>query len=56
MFAANNTPNRRAFRDIAKRGTTALIRVCIALSNGVALTNIGLTLRSGISMSTQTTY
>lgn len=33
-----------------------LIRVCVAISNGAALTNIEFTLRSGILMSTPTTY
>jgi hypothetical protein len=47
--------NRRVFRDIAERGTI-LIHVCIATTNGVALTSKGFTSRSGILMSTATRY
>jgi cytidylate kinase len=58
IFAANTIHNGRVFRDIAKRRTINLIRVCVqvANSNGLALASIGLTLKSGILMSTPTWY
>jgi hypothetical protein len=58
IFAASNIPNGRVFRGITKRRTTIRIRVlfCVANTNGLALTSIGLTLRTVIPMSTATTY
>jgi hypothetical protein len=58
MIAANDIHNGRVFLAIAKRRTTTLIRVVFSVANlnGIALTCIGHTLRSGILMSIPTRF